>query len=333
MESTVTVVGSLNFDLVTYTDIVPKGGETHQAISFEKHIGGKGLNEAIAISSLVKEDANTKVRMVGKVGDDSFGKELKDALVNANVDTKYVDTIEGKSSGIAVIIVEKDSGENRILITAGTNGDLKPTSQEYETYFAEKSDKKTHYVVFQNEYPDTLETLNWVRANRPGINIAYNPSPFKPEIINKELMSKLDLLIVNEGESLSVASQMLPRNEYNDFGKAVESDEVQGFTSLAEKLQKLLNQGHISTQIITMGSKGAVYCSRDNGTKFVPAEKVENVVDTTGAGDTFFGGVILQLAAGADINMAVKFATKASAFAIQKTGAAESIPKYSQVVN
>ena len=333
MESTVTVVGSLNFDLVTYTDVVPKGGETHQAISFEKHIGGKGLNEAIAISSLVKKDANTKVRMIGKVGDDSFGKELKDALVNANVDTGYVETIEGKSSGIAVIIVEKDSGENRILITAGTNGELKPTNQDYETYFKEKPDNETHYVVFQNEYPDTLKTLNWVKENRPGISIAYNPSPFKAEIINEELMSKLDLLIVNEGESLSVASQILPHNEYDDFVKAVESDEVQGFTNLAQKLQKLLSQEHISTQIITMGSKGAVYCSKNSGSNFVLAEKVENVVDTTGAGDTFFGGVILQLAAGADINKAVKFATKASALAIQKTGAAESIPKYSQVIN
>lgn len=314
----ITVIGSLNYDLVTYTDIVPDGGETVQANAFENHLGGKGLNESIAVARLSKD---TKVRMIGNIGNDSFGKELKQALVDAKVDTSYIKTIEGISSGVAVILVEK-SGENRILITAGANGELKPSVEDYETYFKEDSG----YVLLQNEYPHTIESINWLKSNRPNINISYNPSPFKPEYIKSEVLSKIDLLIVNETEALDVAGSLLSAEEAEKFKSGTEESEINGFKELSEKLVKLINQDNVNLVIITMGSKGCLYSSKSTGTSFQASEKVENVVDTTGAGDTFFGGVVSQLSKGSTIPQAVKFATKASSLVIQKKGAVESIP-------
>lgn len=328
MYSSITVIGSLNYDLVTYTDRVPEGGETAQANSFENHLGGKGLNEAIAVARLSPTDSPVSIKMIGNIGDDSFGKELKQALVDAKVDVKYVKTIENLSSGVAVILVEQPSGENRILITAGANGQLKPTEEEYTTYFPDPEEQG--FVILQNEYPNTVESINWLKTYRPHLNISYNPSPFRPEIIN-DILSKIDLLIVNEGEALDVAKCLLSSEEIGLFNKTIEQEKVKGFGDLASKLTKLINPENINAIIITMGSAGAVFASKNEGPKFEKSIKVDSVVDTTGAGDTFFGGVVLQLALGSSLDDSVKFATKASGLVIQKKGAVESIPTIDKV--
>lgn len=326
--STITVIGSLNYDLVTFTNKVPAGGETYQANSFENHLGGKGLNEALAAARL-SSGATHKVRMVGNIGDDSFGKELKQALVDAKVDTEYIKTIKNQSSGVAVILVEEESGENRILITAGANGDLKPTQQEYQTYFSQVDGDQ--YVILQNEYPHTIESINWIHANHPKINISYNPSPYKPELITEKTWAQIDLLIVNEGEALDVAANLLSSKESDEFKTTIENDKVKGFSQLAGKLQQLINPKNVSTVVITMGSAGSIYTSKEIEPTFAPSVKVDKVIDTTGAGDTFFGGVVLQLAAGESLPTAIKFATIASSIVIQKKGAAESIPTIKDV--
>lgn len=328
---TISVIGSLNYDLVTYTNRVPDGGETTQANSFENHLGGKGLNEAIAVARLLPNDSNITIRMIGNIGDDSFGKELKQALIDAKVDVSYIKTIDNLSSGVAVIIVEQESGENRILITAGANGKLNPTEQDYKRYFP--NDDEEGFVILQNEYPDTVNSIDWIKTNRPNLNISYNPSPFKPEIITNEILSKIDLLIVNEGEALDVAKYLLKSQEMDHFNGTINEDKVKGFKDLAIKLTNLINQDNINAIIITMGSKGAVFASKHEGSRFESSVKVESVIDTTGAGDTFFGGVILQLSLGSTIDESIKFATKASSLVIQKKGAVESIPTITDVNN
>ncbi|EAZ63149.2 ribokinase [Scheffersomyces stipitis CBS 6054] len=327
----ITVIGSLNYDLVTFTKKVPEAGETYQADAFENHLGGKGLNEALASSRLSADDS-TQVRMIGNVGSDTFGKELVHELEVTGVNTTYVKTIEGKASGVAVILVEEDSGENRILITAGANGELKPTEDDYSLYFP-REEADAHYLILQNEYPDTFNTITWIKQNRPNINIAYNPSPFKPEFITSEVLSRIDLFIVNEGEAMDVAKHLLQDEEYSKFEASITQNSIEGFKSLALKLQTLVNQNNIKTIIITMGSRGATYVSKETEVpQYEPSRKVQHVVDTTGAGDTFFGGVVSSLAGGKKIEDAVKFATTASSLAIQKKGAAESIPHYDEVL-
>ncbi|OBA19089.1 Ribokinase-like protein [Metschnikowia bicuspidata var. bicuspidata NRRL YB-4993] len=324
----ITIIGSLNYDLVTFTDKVPEGGETLQANSFENHLGGKGLNEALACARL-SLNGRSDVRMIGNIGADAFGRELKQTLVDANVDTKYVRTIKNQSSGVAVILVET-SGENRILITAGANGDLKPTCEEFETFF-EDSSTEGDFVILQNEFPHTLESIRWIKSHKPTINIAYNPSPFNRNYITSETLSKIDFLIVNEGEALDVAHCILNEEEMSQFHNTILQDKVKGYGSLAQKLQTQLDQQNISTVIITMGSLGSVFASKTREASFVQSQKIDNVIDTTGAGDTFFGGVILQLSDRQDIEVAIKFATAASGLAIQKKGAAEGIPHFEDV--
>ncbi|KAI5961446.1 RBK1 [Candida pseudojiufengensis] len=316
----VTIIGSLNYDLVTFTNKVPQGGETYTANSFETHQGGKGLNEAIAVSRLSPTD-KIHTRMIGRIGDDDFGSNLINCLKESGVDVKYVETIKGISSGVATIIVESN-GENRILITPGSNGKLKPTDEEYKNYF-ENID--SGFVVLQNEYPDSEKTINWLKLNKPKINIAYNPSPFKEELITNEIWSKIDLLIVNEGEAIDVAKKLLPNIKLNE--------DIEGFQQLAIEIHKLINQENIKTVIITMGSKGSLYYDGTTSTpKFINSKKIDNVIDTTGAGDTFFGGVISNLSLGKTIEDSVIFATTASSLAIQKKGAAEGIPTYEEVL-
>lgn len=330
VKSIISIVGSLNYDLVTFTDSIPQGGETYEANNFESHLGGKGLNEAIATARLTGDNPDIKIRMIGNVGDDSFGKELSKALKESGVDSSYVKVIANKSSGVAVIIVEQESGENRILITPGANGELKPSKDDYERYFGDRD--TPHFVMLQNEYPDTLETIEWLHKNRPDVKITYNPSPFKKELITGEILRKLDLLIVNEGEALSVASSLLDEEELKGFENVIKQDLISGCSDLSKKLQLLLRPSNLQIVVITLGSKGSIFASSQSGPTFVPAFKVSNVVDTTGAGDTFFGALILQLAGRFKLEDAVKFATKASGLVIQKKGAVESIPEKKTVI-
>lgn len=315
---TVTVIGSLNYDLVTYTNQAPGPGETLQAESFENHLGGKGLNEALAAARLAS-GPDTRVQMVGNVGTDTFGSELTQVLVDSGVDVEYIEQLEGVSSGVAAITVEL-GGENRILITPGANGKLKPSAEKYSLVFLDSQDGD--FVMLQNEYPHTQQSIEWIRTNRPGLNVAYNPSPFKKELVAAEVLAKIDLLIVNEGEAGEVAGALQLSGEG--------AGNVDKMKLLASSLQQRLHQDNCSSVIVTMGSHGCCYASKA-GSGYVPAQKVDNIVDTTGAGDTFFGGVVLQLVQNKGLDDAVAFATKASALAIQKKGAAEGIPWYKEV--
>ena len=383
----ITIIGSLNYDLVTYTNKVPQGGETYQANSFETHVGGKGLNESIAVAKLTPKnsvllsstasssstttttsgDGDGAIRMVGKIGDDSFGQQLKQFLIDNKVNVDHVHTVNNQTSGVAVILVEEETGENRILITLGANGELKLDDKEYESVFPKTTGSITttttttkegeggylSFVILQNEYPDTVKSINWIKSNRPQLNIAYNPSPFKSELITKELLSKIDLLIVNEGEALDVANHLLKNSHQQDLIDKINQINksnvtnstgdnhtvlVEVFLKLAIELQKLINPDNIQIIVITMGSKGSIYIAKNSGggsqttPQFIKSRKVEKVIDTTGAGDTFFGAIVLNLALGKLIDYAIKFATTASSLTIQKKGAAEGIPSYEEVM-
>lgn len=385
----ITIIGSLNYDLVTYTNKVPQGGETYQANSFETHVGGKGLNESIAVAKLTPKnsvllngsssttttttsgDGDGAIRMVGKIGDDSFGQQLKQFLIDNKVNVDHVHTVNNQTSGVAVILVEEETGENRILITLGANGELKLDDKEYESIFPKNTGSITtttttkegeggylSFVILQNEYPDTVKSINWIKSNRPQLNIAYNPSPFKSELITKELLSKIDLLIVNEGEALDVANHLLKNSHQQDLIDKINQINksnvtnstgdnhtllVEVFLKLAIELQKLINPDNVQIIVITMGSKGSIYIAKNSGggggsggsqttPQFIKSRKVEKVIDTTGAGDTFFGAIVLNLALGKLIDYAIKFATTASSLTIQKKGAAEGIPSYEEVM-
>jgi ribokinase len=318
-----TVVGSLNYDLVSYTERVPKAGETFQGDSFETHIGGKGLNQTIALARMVQ--GGDKVRMIGNVGDDAFGKQLKSSLVRNGVDVSNVRELEGVPSGVAVIIVEKANGENRILITPGANGYTEYTDDQLDQLFA--TDQEV--VVFQNEIPGTQSTIEWLHEYRPQITVVYNPSPYYK--FSADMVNLVDVLIVNEGESMSIAKDILSEEEYQHFESSIDNDVISGYKELAHTLQTRLNIQKAQSVVITLGHLGSIYTSKDTS-GYIEATEVEKVVDTTGAGDTFLGAFLTQLFKHGDIAKAVKLASNASSLAIQKNGASDSIPTYNEVI-
>jgi ribokinase len=149
--ATITVLGSLNVDMVTITPRVPEGGETLQAKSFETGWGGKGANQAVAAARTSRQatsplESSTKVRMFGAVGDDVFGPQMIKSMARDGIDMSGVQTLAGEKTGVAVILVE-ESGENRILFTAGANFALRPQTELV------KNNEFGDVAVFQLETP------------------------------------------------------------------------------------------------------------------------------------------------------------------------------------
>ena len=152
-QRTIAVIGSLNIDFITRTPRIPEAGETLTAHSFDTGFGGKGANQAVACARLAPE--NVKVRMVGNVGDDIFGNDYFTGLKNEGIDASSVKKLQGQKTGVANIIVDDSTGENRILFTANAN-----------YAFSDKRDEKwemvpieADVVVFQLEIPTKVVGL------------------------------------------------------------------------------------------------------------------------------------------------------------------------------
>lgn len=152
---TVAVIGSLNIDFITRTSRLPHPGETFAALSFDTGFGGKGANQAVACARLAGSDVS--VRMVGRVGDDSFGRDYFEALEKEGIDAWGVQMLKGEKTGVTNIIVEEASGENRILFVGNANERFGET---------EELIMEGDVVVFQLEIP--LKTVSVDRFNSFG---------------------------------------------------------------------------------------------------------------------------------------------------------------------
>ncbi|ODV89933.1 hypothetical protein CANCADRAFT_31032 [Tortispora caseinolytica NRRL Y-17796] len=300
--SSIIVLGSLNADLVTTTDIVPKGGETVQANGFQMHKGGKGSNQALALARL----GQLPVKMIGCVGDDQFADPLIDNLKQSNVDTSLIKRIQGVSSGVATIIVES-SGENRILVAAGSNGHIHAEDID-PAWFTDAV-----ALVVQNEIPKDAVFRAIEIANDKNVPVAYNPSPVWD--VPDNILAMVTYLVVNEGELAAITNTQLDENL-----------SFETFTTLATSLH---SKG-VKSLVVTLGSNGAFY-STPSSAGHVPAQKVSSIVDTTGAGDTFLGAIVTKVCSNSSIKEAIEFATKASAIVVSRPGAASSIPTYDEI--
>lgn len=295
----VVVVGSINMDLVTRCKRAPKGGETLFGEEFSQVPGGKGANQAVAIGKL-----GTNVIMLGKIGKDSFGKDMLASMEKNGVNIQHIEEGE-KATGIAKIIVE-ESGQNRILVVAGANSEV---DKEYvDRHLA--AIKESDIVVTQLEIP--IETVEYTlkKAKEFGKITILNPAPARE--LSDEIIKNSDFIIPNESELALIT------------GMAVETEE-----EIKKVGKKLLDMG-VKNLIITLGSKGSLHLNRDK-CEFHSAYKVK-VIDTTAAGDSFIGGVVRELN-GDNISEAIEFGTKVSAIAVTKKGAQTSIPTIEEVKN
>ena len=200
---------------------------------------------------------------------------------------------------------EKAGGQNRILIVEGANSKTVYNEEELRLFFP-GVEQEEEYVVFQHEIPDPISIIKWIHENRPNFQVVYNPSPFKAMPRNNWGM--IDVLVVNEIEALQTVESVFDYNLVEELKKEIRTDFVGGYRKICEILHKsLINQKKSSIVVITLGSKGVLFCSHKSPqVQFVPAIKDISVVDTTGAGDTFLGGLITQLYQGKSLHTAIE---------------------------
>lgn len=194
----ISVIGSLNVDLVTRTARVPVGGETLTSESFSIGWGGKGANQAVACARLSRtsqqaasrQQGDVQVRMVGAVGDDEFHQGFLKALKEDGLNIDGVKILKGKKTGVAVIVVETGTGENRIMFCPGANHDV-----QVEDLVDEDAD----VALFQLELPLEVVLHNMKKARQKGVETIINPAPAIP--LPDEAYQGLGHLIVNETEA------------------------------------------------------------------------------------------------------------------------------------
>jgi ribokinase len=263
---TIAVVGSANIDLVTFTHVFPKPGETILADKFDLGFGGKGANQAVAARL-----CGAHIVMVARVGNDLFGPATIENFRRQGIDTSHVRQVAGVSTGVAPIFVD-ETGQNRILVVKGANDKLRPADVEA----AAEPLKKADCILLQFEIP--LETVYHTVdfAMRNNIRCIVNPAPGQP--VDLQAFSNLDFLVPNEAETETIAGA--PVRDVDDAEKCA---------------NKLLNYG-IRNVLITLGASGSLLASRD-GVRHIPAFAVD-AVDSTGAGDAFIGSFAVFLSEG-----------------------------------
>ena len=292
------VIGSLNMDLVVNVENMPKKGQTLIGSDFKEVPGGKGANQAVAMARLGGD-----VTMIGKVGTDSFGQTLIDALKNDNVDTTYVHKENGPT-GVAMITVDKNA-ENAIVVAPGAN--FKVSKNDIDKNI--EAIKESDIVVVQLETP--LDTIKYTlkKAKEFGKYTILNPAPAVK--LEDSIIENVDLLTPNETE-LEILSGVSINNE---------DDILDAAKTMIEKGVKEL--------IVTLGSKGSLYINKDKS-MFKKSYKVE-AVDTTAAGDSYTGALSVAFSKNEDIETAMDFASIVGALCVTKEGAQSSLPTLEEV--
>lgn len=295
----ITVVGSLNMDLVTYTGRMPVVGETIMGKSFKQIPGGKGANQADTIAKL-----GAQVRMIGCVGCDDMGNTLLECLKKDGVDVVLVKKVAGIATGIASITVDSE-GNNSIIVVPGANNMLSPNDLEKSFDVI----KDSNVVVAQLEVP--IETVCYVMkaAKQMGKLTILNPAPATE--LGDELLADVDILVPNDTE-LEILSGIKLKNE----------------AEILRAANVLLDKG-VRELIITLGSKGCMHVNKA-GLKIYPAYQV-TAVDTTAAGDSFIGAVAVAINEGKSLEEAIYFATAVGALTVTKEGAQSSLPLKGEV--
>ncbi|WP_434610029.1 ribokinase [Pseudomonas sp. R1-7] len=299
MPAKVVVIGSLNMDLVTRAPRLPRGGETLIGESFSTIPGGKGANQAVAAARL-----GAQVSMVGCVGNDAYGQQLRGALLAEGIDCQAVSVVEG-SSGVALIVVD-DNSQNAIVIVAGANGELTPSVLDSFDSVLQGAD----VIVCQLEVPDATVGHALKRGRELGKIVILNPAPAS-HALPSDWYAYVDYLIPNESEAMVLS------------GLAVDSLET------AEAAATQLIAAGAGKVIVTLGAQGLMFA---NGTSFehFSAPRVK-AVDTTAAGDTFVGGFAAALANGKNEVEAIRFGQVAAALSVTRAGAQPSIPALLEV--
>jgi ribokinase len=300
MQKPIVVVGSINLDLVASTDRIPQVGETIIGRTFTTFFGGKGANQAVAVARL-----GYPVSMIGSVGNDAFGTQLRSGLAEAGVSTEHVETVEG-SSGTALIITGPN-GENSIVVVPGANAHVTAKSLERATPLL----KQAGFVLAQLEIP--LETVEYLAefAERHEIPFMLDPAPARE--LPPSLLRRVSWLTPNETETRELLKTDLDDNEHNANAAA----------------DQLLSRG-VKNVVLKLGSRGCVIAQESIEKQRVAAFRV-NAVDTTAAGDAFNAGFAVALLNGYSALESGVFASAVAALSVTRSGAQPSMPHSDEV--
>ncbi len=285
----IVVVGSINMDLVARVGRLPHPGETVAGLEFRTHPGGKGANQAAAIGRL-----GYPAQLVGRVGNDSFGRELKKQLRSCNVDISAVQSAEG-ASGVAIILVS-EGGENSIVVTPGANSALTPSALELHREVI----RGAGMVLMQLEIP--LDTVVFAArmCEEYGIPLMLDPAP--SQTLPPSLIQRTAWFTPNETEAEFYAHSKDPR-------------------SIVESLRALKANGIL----LKMGARGVYVSDSQSGEAAIEAFPV-TAVDSTAAGDAFNGAFAVSQLLGHNIVRSARFASAAAAISVTRFGAQPSMP-------
>lgn len=279
----ITVIGSINMDLVVSADQSPDQGETLLGNDFQMIPGGKGANQAVAAARL-----GADVTLIGCVGDDAFGEAALLNLQAEGVDTSCIEQVKNTPTGIANILIT--GGDNRIIVVPGANNAV--TGERVIGY--EDVINRSDLIMMQLEIPVKTVTFVCGYAEDLGIPVLLNPAPVQR--ISAKALESVSWLTPNESEEKAL--KVTP--------------------ALRDKL------------IVTMGKQGVRFF-KDGKQSDVPGYHVD-VVDTTGAGDTFNGALAVQVASGEALKDAICFANAAAALSVTKFGAQAGMPSKKDVI-
>ena len=293
------VAGSINMDVVATAERHPRVGETVAGEAVLYFPGGKDANQAVASA---KQGVPTT--LVGRLGSDAFGQELRTFLAAQGVDLAFVKDTAGTHSGTAIITIA--NADNTIVVVPGANARVSADD------VAEPVLAKGDVAVSQFEIPLPTIAAFFKRARTAGATTILNPAPAKRA--DAALLDLVDILILNETEL-----GFLTDTELHD------SDEHEQFIVAARSLQTREDQ----IICVTLGRRGIV--ALINGRAHVDHGRAVKAVDSTGAGDCFVGSVAALLADGQPIQAAMSYANIAASVCVQRMGAAPSMPTADEV--
>jgi ribokinase len=298
MKKPIVVVGSYNVGLFIKGDRLPEKGETVIGDSFYEGAGGKGSNQALCTAKM-----GGNVFFVGCVGDDNYGRDALKIYQDAGLSRDLIFVDKTIHSGISFIVIDA-AGDNLIAVALGANNHLRPE------HIDKARDTISQAAVLACQLEGPIETFAYAlkTARQLGITTLLDPAPARP--LTDEMYRNTDIIAPNETET-----------------KILTGIEVDTLDKAAEAGRALLRRG-VGAAIVKLGGRGSMYVTKNEEIHF-PAPKVE-VLDVTGAGDAFAGGLMVAIAEGREIHDAIKFATCVAALSVTKVGVVNALPTRQQ---
>jgi len=299
------VVGSLNMDLIFTTERFPNVGETVIGKTFSSAIGGKGSNQAVSAARL-----GACVTLVGKVGNDDYGKTILKAVSDSGVNVNHIKISDSAPTAVVDIQVEHRNGEtnNRICVIPGANADITLDDIDF------LRDEIANYdmVMLQLEIPMEINLAVAKLAKEKGVPIMLNSAPYSP--LPDEILPLLTYISPNEHEAGEIAKINVCDTQSAELA-----------------IKKIASLG-IENVIITLGKCGAVIGNKEDFL-FSPAVDGVNAIDPTAAGDSFVAAFCVAICSGFDRKKAMEFANNTAALTVTKLGAMPSLPTIDEVKN